>query len=204
MSSSSSTPPMYCGVHEKSFLVRNTCPKCGRKAQEFMEPSYQAPIRIVGLAIVLFLIGILLVPFSVYLMFTGSGTTISQLATLAAAIGAIIGGIAALGNVFFIRKRGLVYCSGCKWGQSPKAVWCIYCGAYIKWWIPPKAKEVKTGAPIKTQDRLCTTCGLPVSYIPDYDRYYCEHCQDYQQETKKNPPTPPFLHESTKLNLNEN
>ncbi len=145
-----------------------------------MEPSYKAPIRLIGLAIVLFLIGILLVPLSIYLIFTGSGTAASQAATLGGAIVAIICGTVALGNVFFIRKRGLVYCSGCNMGQSPKTVWCIYCGAYIKWWVPPKAKNLKTGAAVKTQDRLCTSCGLPVSYIPDYDSYYCEYCKEYQ------------------------
>ena len=45
---------------------------------------------------------------------------------------------------------------------------------------PVAAAAVAAPAPPPVPGRTCSKCGGQLSYIPEYDRYYCYHCQRYE------------------------
>jgi uncharacterized membrane protein YraQ (UPF0718 family) len=42
------------------------------------------------------------------------------------------------------------------------------------------ASAVAPPAPPPMPGRTCPRCGGPLEYIPEYNRYYCYHCQRYE------------------------
>ncbi len=45
---------------------------------------------------------------------------------------------------------------------------------------PVAAAAVAAPSPPPMPGRSCPVCGGPLTYIPEYNRYYCYHCQRYE------------------------
>ncbi|MDQ1371981.1 MAG: hypothetical protein QG582_896 [Candidatus Thermoplasmatota archaeon] len=59
-------------------------------------------------------------------------------------------------------------------------------GAALQLTVIKDKKEVRTGAvaaaPVAPAmpGRMCPKCGGPLTYVPEYNRYYCHRCQQYE------------------------
>ena len=131
--------PSYCGKHEKTRLRSNACPKCKTTAEEFMSPVHKVPARLLALTVLVFVVGIFLLGFFIFLLITtGLPESGIRYSILLLGLLLIIYGIWTIGNLVQIRNKGLIRCVICGKFMYSKAVWCIYCGQYIKWWLPIK------------------------------------------------------------------
>ncbi len=59
-------------------------------------------------------------------------------------------------------------------------------GAALQLTVIKDKKEIRTGAvaavPVAPAmpGRMCPKCGGPLTYVPEYNRYYCHRCQQYE------------------------
>lgn len=190
--------PLFCGIHEKTRLIKRQCPKCGRDADEFMLPNHAIPFRLAVLTIVLFIIGIILIPVTPIILFS-SGGIFGKISVITCCIGAIAGGVAGFYNLRTIQEVGYVACSKCGNSQSPDNTWCIFCSEYIKWWTiqrpqpPIKDQQSYSSTSVQSYDpfysefeenvpqqKFCSTCGLSLTFNQQYNQYFCNTCQKYE------------------------
>ena len=131
--------PVYCAKHEKKRLRSGACPKCKMTAEEFISPLHKAPVRLLALTVLVFVVGILCIfLFILKLITTGGLEGRGHYYSLGFGILLFFFGIWTIRNLFQIKKRGLIKCASCGNYMYSKAVWCIYCGKYIQWYFPMK------------------------------------------------------------------
>ncbi len=56
-------------------------------------------------------------------------------------------------------------------------------GGYVgeKWQDSSMEQQVSTRAQPAAETRFCPSCGKPMTYIPEYQAYYCHNCQKYPE-----------------------
>jgi predicted RNA-binding Zn-ribbon protein involved in translation (DUF1610 family) len=73
--------------------------------------------------------------------------------------------------------------------------YCTNCGMYveqIKPFVPPFPQPQSFGMPVPSNvEKRCTKCNMPLMYVSEYNRFYCNNCREYVNEETNVSPVPP-------------
>lgn len=87
---------------------------------------------------------------------------------------------------FTVGKMGMTLIVGTKSGESQEIAWEDIQAAGDIVVLKPKGSQAATTPtvtqatqPVQTQAPICPTCGGPLTYIPQYQRWYCYKDKKY-------------------------